>query len=98
MVLHGATLTAVPTSYPRHSVTETPALAALLNPLRQRLGPKTPTLAELVARGAEATLREMQARDRAQEQSLQTFVDRLCDAPGPDLDEAEAIRHASRQP
>lgn len=88
----------VPTSHPRHSITETPALAAVLDPLRQRLGAKTPTLAELVARGAEVTLREVRARDRARKGSLQTFVDRLHSAPEPDLNEVNAIRHANRHP
>lgn len=88
----------VPTTHPRHSITETPALAAVLEPLRRRLGAKTPTLAELVTRGAEVTLREVQARDRMRERNLQTFVDRLCAAPEPDLDEVETIRQASRHP
>ena len=49
-------------------------------------------------RGAEAKLRELEAQDRARAQALETFVDRLCGAPGPDLDEVHSIRHASRQP
>jgi hypothetical protein len=88
----------VPTSHPRHSITETPALAAALEPLRARLGAEAPTLAQLVMRGAEATLRELEARDRARDRGLRTFVDRLCDGPQPDLDEIDRIRHASRHP
>jgi hypothetical protein len=88
---------AVPTSHPRHSITETPALAAVLEPLRARLGAQAPTLAELVKRGAEAHLRELDALDRARGQALETFVDRLCDGPPPDLDEVRRIRHASRR-
>jgi len=88
----------VPTSHPRHSITETPALAAVLEPLRARLGAEAPTLAELVMRGAEAKLRELEAQDRARAQALETFVDRLCDGPQPDLDELRGIRHASRHP
>lgn len=89
---------AVPTSHPRHSVTETPALAAALEPLRVRLGADAPTLGELVLRGAEATLRELEAQDRARGQALATFVDRLCDGPQPDLDEIRRVRHAGRHP
>ena len=70
---------AVPTSHPRHSITETPALAAALEPLRARLGADAPTLAELVMRGAESTLRELEAQDRVRARALDTFVDRLCD-------------------
>jgi len=88
----------VPTSHPRHSITETPALTAALEPLRKRLGTDAPTLAELVLRGAEAKLRELEAQDRAQARALETFVDRLRAGPAPDLDEVHRIRHASRHP
>ncbi len=36
----------VPTSHPRHSITETPALAAALEPLRRRLGARRPDARE----------------------------------------------------
>lgn len=88
----------MPTSYPRHSITETPALHAALAPLRERLGDRAPSLSELVVRGAESVLREIQARDRAKARSLNTFVDRLRAGPRPDLREAHRIRHASRRP
>lgn len=88
----------MPTSHPRHSITETPALAAALAPLRERLGADAPTLTELVLRGAQATLRELDARDRASADALATFVDRLRAAEQPDLAEGERIRRASRQP
>ena len=51
----------VPTSHPRHAITETPALATVLEPLRARLGPDTPTLAELVRRGAETIVDRLRA-------------------------------------
>jgi hypothetical protein len=88
----------MPTSHPRHSITETPALAAALEPLRARLGADAPTLAELVMRGAEAKLRELEAQDRLRGRALETFVDRLCDGPVPDLDEVHHVRHADRRP
>lgn len=88
----------MPTSLPRHSVTETPAVAAALKPLRERLGARTPGLAELIVRGAEALLREMEARDRAREHALATFVDRLQGGPQPDYDEVRRIRHPDRRP
>jgi hypothetical protein len=86
----------MPTSRPRHSITETPAVSAALQPLRARLGADAPTLAELVVRGAEARLRELEAQDRARGHALETFVDRLCAGPSPDLEEVEYIRHAGR--
>ncbi len=89
---------AVPTSHPRHSVTETPALAAVLEPLRRRLGDETPSFGELVKRGAEATLAEVEARDRASSRALETFVARMEQAPAPDLEEVARIRHSTRRP
>lgn len=88
----------MPTAHPRHSITETPALRALLDRLRARLGADTPPLAELVRRGAETTLHELDLRDRARSRALATFVDRLCAGPEPDLDEIHAIRHVDRRP
>lgn len=88
----------MPTSHPRHSITETPALAAALEPLRKRLGADAPSLAELVLRGAESKLRELEARERAGERALSTFVNRLCAGPEPDLQEIGEIRRSSRQP
>ncbi len=88
----------MPTSHPRHSITETPAVAAALEPLRARLGANAPTLAELVMRGAEAKLRELEAQDRAHAHALQTFVDRLCAGREPDFEEIGSIRHAGRHP
>lgn len=88
----------VPTSHPRHSITETPALAAVLEPLRTRLGEDAPTMADLVRRGAEVTLSELEARDRADAVALETFVDRLSDGPRPDLKEIGRIRHSIRRP
>lgn len=49
-------------------------------------------------RGAEAKLRELEAQDRADARALETFVDRLCAGPQPDLDEIGRIRHVSRRP
>lgn len=88
----------MPTSHPRHSITETPALAVVLEPLRKRLGDGAPTLGELVRRGAEVTLRELDAQDRARAHRLETFIDRLHAGPPPDVDEVHRIRHATRHP
>jgi hypothetical protein len=88
----------VPTTHPRHSITETPAVRAALEPLRQRLGSDAPTLTELVVRGAEVTLRELEAKDRARARSLETFVERMRSAAEPDFAEIEAIRRSSRRP
>ena len=88
-VLHGARFARMPTPQPRHSITETAAPAAALEPVRARLGAGIPASAELVARGAEAN-------DRAEADGLRTFVSRLCTGPQPDLGEIGRIRRASR--
>lgn len=88
----------MPIPHPRRSITETPAVAAALEPLRERLGPDAPTLDELAIRGAEAKLRGLEARDRAKARGLATFIDRLCARPEPNLEELGRIRHASRRP
>jgi len=59
-VLHRCYTTAVPTRHKRHSVTETPEVAAALDPLRARLGDVR--LGELVVLGAREKLRQL-ARD-----------------------------------
>ncbi|MFT4034800.1 MAG: hypothetical protein QM679_04395 [Patulibacter sp.] len=88
----------MPTAHPRHSITETPELALLLDQLRARLGSAMPTMAELVRRGALGELREVEARERARQRDLETFLDRMVDGPAPDLAEADAIRRAQRTP
>jgi hypothetical protein len=62
------------------------------------MGEDTPSLSELVRKGAQSTLLEIEAKDRANAVALETFVDRMRGAPQPDLDEVHGIRHASRQP
>jgi len=86
----------VPTSHPRHSITETPELAAVLDPLRQRMGKDTPPLSELLLRGAELKLREVEAQERARKVRLGSFMDRMQAGPEPDLDEVHRIRHTHR--
>ena len=87
----------MPTQHPRHSITETPELADVLRPLRERLGQQMPTLSELVRKGAQAELRALEARDRAQAVALSSFVARLQAAPSPDLEEIEEIRRTHRR-
>lgn len=88
----------MPTSHPRHSITETPDLAAVLEPLRQRMGEDMPSLSELLRSGAEAKLRVIEAQERARKARLATFMERMAAAPPPDLEELHRIRHHSREP
>lgn len=73
-------------------------MAAALEPLRARLGADAPSLAELVKRGAEALVRELEAQDRGRSQTRATFVERMRAAGPPDVEEIDRIRHAARRP
>lgn len=64
-VLHGATLAAVPTSRPRHTITETPPVQEALDELRRELGEDRVELPELVIRGAREKARELRGQSRA---------------------------------
>jgi hypothetical protein len=60
-VQHGATLPWMPTSHPRHTITETPALHEVLEELRAALGRGRIDFGELTMLGARAKLRELRA-------------------------------------
>ena len=56
----------MPTKHPRHAITETPVLKAVLDRLRDLSGEARLNWGELVALGAEEKMRRMQAdRERA---------------------------------
>jgi len=59
LVQHGATLAPVPTSHPRHTITETPALREALDELRSALGRERIDFGELVGLGAREKLRAL---------------------------------------
>ncbi len=62
----GVTLIRMPTKHPRHAITETPALKAVLDRLRDQSGESRLNWGELVALGAEEKMRRMQSdRERA---------------------------------
>lgn len=63
---HRAALGLVPTTRPRHTITETPPVQAALDELRARLGEdERIDFAELVALGAEVKVRRMATEDAA---------------------------------
>jgi hypothetical protein len=59
VVQHGATLAWMPTSHPRHTITETPPVREVLDELRAALGRERIDFAELAMLGARAKLREL---------------------------------------
>ena len=58
-VQHGATLRWMPTSHPRHTITETPHVREVLDELRSALGRKRIDFAELTVLGARVKLRDL---------------------------------------
>lgn len=58
-VQHGATLPVMPTSHPRHTITETPPVREVLDELRAALGRQRLDFAELTVLGARVKLREL---------------------------------------
>jgi hypothetical protein len=58
-VQHGATLIGMPTSHPRHTITETPPVREALDELRAALGRERIDFAELTVLGARAKLRAL---------------------------------------
>jgi hypothetical protein len=58
-VQHGATLPWMPTSHPRHTITETPPVREVLDELRAALGRRKLDFGELTVLGARAKLREL---------------------------------------
>jgi hypothetical protein len=83
----------MPTSHPRHSVTETPPVREALDALRVR-GERV-RMGELVIRGARERLRELEAErdNEAQRAELRRqLVERLHTGEGIDVDAAYEVR------
>jgi hypothetical protein len=90
---HGATLTAMPTRYPRHSITETPPVHEALSELRRR-GERV-RLGELVILGARERLRELQAQRDEETRKLELrrqLVQQLRTGEGLDAAAAYEVR------
>ncbi len=90
---HGATLPAMPTRYPRRSITETPPVREALSELR-RCGERI-RLGELVILGARERLRELQAERDEEARKLElrrSLVRRLRTGEGLDAAAAYEVR------
>ena len=89
----GATLAIVPTSHPRHSITETPPLRAALNELRSR-GERI-RFGDLVMRGAQQRLRELKEERDEEARKLELrrqLVEQLHTGEGLDVEAAYEVR------
>lgn len=79
----------MPTTKPRHTITETPPVQEALDELRREQRGKRVELPELVIRGAREKVRELRARRSADERKLDSLVDAI-EAGGLGLDPAVA--------
>lgn len=84
----------MPTTRPRHTITETPPVQEALDELRRELGEDRVELPDLVIRGAREKAREVRAQRSSDERKLASLVDAI-EARGLGLD-PEAAAEARR--
>ncbi len=84
----------MPTKRRRHSITETPPVEEALDRLRAQLGTDRLELGDLVVRGAEAKLAELENQDERDAELRRRLADRIRAGRsfGGDLDAAEEVR------
>jgi hypothetical protein len=76
-VLHGATLADVPTTRPRHTITETPPVNEALEELRAKLDGGRIDFAELVVLGARAKARQLPDDAQAAREARMRLADMI---------------------
>jgi hypothetical protein len=86
----------VPTTRPRHTITETPSVQAALDKLRAKLGDgERIDFAELVTLGAQIKTRRLADRSEEARRARQEMIDWIRNGGGPkvDLDAAAEVKH-----
>jgi hypothetical protein len=85
----------VPTTLPRHTITETPPVQAALDELRAKLGAgQKIDFAELVTLGAQVKARQLSADDDAARAALERVADMIRMRSIPvDVDAADEVKH-----
>jgi hypothetical protein len=92
-VQHGATLTWMPTSHPRHTITETPPVREVLDELRGALGRKRIDFAELTVLGAREKLRELRGESPEVQAARARLVREIREgAMEPDIAAADEVK------
>lgn len=66
---HGATLDVMPTTRPRHTITETPPVQEALDRLRAQVGSQKIDYAELLVLGAEEKTRRLERESDAEQEA-----------------------------
>jgi hypothetical protein len=85
----------VPTTRPRHTITETPRVQAALDELRGKLGnAERIDFAELVTLGAQVKARRLVDRGEEAERARREMIDWILNGSGPkvDLEAAEEVK------
>jgi len=86
----------VPTTRPRHTITETPSVQAALDELRAKLGEaERIDFAELVTLGAQVKTRRLADRTEEARRVRREMIDWILNGTGPkvDLDAAKEVKH-----
>jgi hypothetical protein len=80
----------MPTTRPRHTITETPPVQEALDELRAKLGGRPIDFSELVILGARAKARWLPDDDEKARRAREELADWIRDGTGPKLDIAAA--------
>ena len=84
---HGATLAPVPTTRPRHTITETPPVKEALDRLRAKLGEgERIDYAELVTLGAEIKARRLARKSEEARRACREIAEWIRTGNGPKVD------------
>jgi hypothetical protein len=86
----------MPTSRPRHTITETPPVQEALDELRRELGEDRLELPELVIRGAREKARELRGQSRSIQDSRIRLARSIREGAGVDADEIRLADEAKQ--
>lgn len=86
----------MPTSRPRHTITETPPVQEALDELRSELGEDRLELPELVIRGAREMTQELRGRKQSVQDARLRLARSIREGTGVDLDEVRLAEEAKR--
>lgn len=85
----------MPTTRPRHTITETKPVQRVLDELRRLQGGEKIELPDLVIRGAEEKIRELRAESEQAHRARRDIAEWIREGNGPEIDvaAAEEVKH-----